>query len=416
MGLSGLIRRNRVYGLLWTGRTTSMLGSMATLYALLLYLKQTGASPTQVGLVLIARALPQALGPIAGTLSDRMDARKLMVICDVGQAAAVGIIALLLPPYWLLVTLVAIYSIFSALFLPAGKGVIPRLVPRDDLTPANALMGASFNFSVAAGPAVGALLVAGPGARVAFALDAATFLISALLISRLPSLAPETTEQEPGAVQEIPGAARGAARNFVSETREGLSYLFSHQVARAVAVGLFLSVAFAALDNVALVFMVTDTLEASGAYYGLSGTAYGIAMVVAPLLLLRIPGAADAPSKVLFAGLFLTGSGLVLGGVAPGLALFMLFYLMAGAGNGLENIACDTLIGRTVSPSKLGRVFGTVYGPIFLADALAAAVGGLLLAATSPGVVFILAGCGVLAVLLLVRAMLPGTPNEADPE
>lgn len=196
-----------------------MLGSMATLYALLLYLKQAGASPTQVGLVLVARALPQALGPIAGTLSDRVDARKLMVICDVGQAAAVGTIALLLPPYWLLVTLVAIYSIFSALFLPAGKGAIPRLVSRDDLTSANVLMGASFNFSVAAGPAVGALLVAGPGARVAFALDAATFLISALLISRLPSLTPETTEQEPEIVQEIPEAARSAARSFGSEAR-----------------------------------------------------------------------------------------------------------------------------------------------------------------------------------------------------
>ena len=80
-----------------------MLGSMATLSALLLYLVQTGASPTQVGIMLVARALPQALGPLAGALSDRVDARRLMIFCDLGQAAAVGAIALLLPPYWLLV-------------------------------------------------------------------------------------------------------------------------------------------------------------------------------------------------------------------------------------------------------------------------------------------------------------------------
>lgn len=98
----------------------------------------------------------------------------------------------------------------------------------------------------------------------------------------------------------------------------------------------------------------------------------------------------------------------------PGVALFVLLYLVAGAGNGLENVACDTLIGRTVSPSKLGRVFGTVYGPIFLADAPAAAAGGLLLAATSPRVVFVVAGVGVLAVVLLVRAMLPRPLDEAD--
>lgn len=385
-----------------------MLGSMATLSALLLYLVQTGASPTQVGIVLVARALPQALGPVAGALSDRVDARRLMILCDVGQAAAVGAIALLLPPYWLLVALVATYSVLSALFLPAGKGAIPRLVSRGELTSANALMGASFNLSVAAGPAVGAFLVAGPGARAAFALDAATFLISAVLISRLPSLTAHTADDP-----EEAGERTGAAQVFVSEVRDGLSYLLSHRVARAVALGLFLSVAFAALDNVALVFMVTDTLQASEAAYGISGTAYGAAMILAPLLLLRLPRAAEAPDKVLLFGLALTGLGLVLAGLAPGVALFVVFYLVAGAGNGLENVACDTLIGRTVATSKLGRVFGTVYGPIFLADALAAAVGGFLLAATSPRIVFVVAGAGVLAVLLLVRIMLPRSLEEA---
>ena len=331
----------------------------------------------------------------------------MMVFCDLGQAAAVGAVAVLLPPYWLRVALVAAYSVLSALFLPAGKGAIPRLVSRDDLTQANALMGSSFNLAVAAGPVAGAFLVAGPGPRAAFALDAATFLLSALLISRMPPLAPEAGEH--GVAGEAPDAARG----FVSEAREGLSYLLSHRVARAVALGLFLSVAFAALDNVALVYMVTDTLGASGAAFGLSGTAYGTTMIAAPLLLLLLPGAA-APSRMLVFGLALTGVGLALGGAAPGIALFVLFYLVAGAGNGLENVACDTLIGRTVSPSKLGRVFGAVYGPIFLADALAAALGGFLLAATSPRAVFLVAGVGVLAVLLLVRAMLPRSLDEPD--
>jgi MFS family permease len=264
-----------------------MMGSTATLYALLLYLQQAGFSPFQVGLALVARALPQAIGPLAGTLSDRVDARGLMVLCDLGQAAVAGAVALFLPPYWLLVALVAASSTLSALFLPAGKGAIPRLVGRDELTNANALMGASFNLAVATGPAVGALLVAGLGVRAAFALDAATFLFSALLLFRLPSMAPTA-----------PGEPRGSdvARGFVSEVGEGLSYLLSHRVARAVALGLFLSVAFAALDNVALVFMVTETLGAGGAAYGLAASAYGLAMVLAPLLLLRLPGAAAIPA------------------------------------------------------------------------------------------------------------------------
>ena len=55
VGRLGLVGRNRAYGLLWTGRTASTLGRMASLYALLLYLAQAGAPPTQVGLVLVAR-------------------------------------------------------------------------------------------------------------------------------------------------------------------------------------------------------------------------------------------------------------------------------------------------------------------------------------------------------------------------
>lgn len=378
-----------------------MVGGAITTTALLLYLAEAGVSPLGLAGVLVARGLPQALGPLAGALADRVDARRLMVLCDLGQAAAVGAIALLLPPYPLLVALVAASSTLSALFLPAGKGAIPRLVAREDLTAANALMGSSFNLSIAAGPALATLLVAGLGARAAFALDAATFVLSAALISRLPPLA-----LRPDAA---PAAARfrDSVARFFSETREGLAYLLAHRAARAVALGLFLSVAFAALDDVALLFLVTDSLGSDKLFVGAATTAYGAAMVAAPLVLLRVRRFADAPGLVLTSGLLLTGVGLVLSGVSPGVAALLAFYFLAGAGNGLENVACDTLIGRTVEPSKLGRVFGAVYGPIFLASTLAAGAGGLLVSLTSPRITFLIAGGGVLLVLLLVRAMLP---------
>ncbi len=395
----GLLGRNPAYGTLWTARTVSFLGSMITLTALLLYLKQTGVSATQVGVLLAVRTVPPILGPVAGTISDRIDQRKLMIGCDLGQTAVIGTIALLLPPYWLLVVLVALSSVLSTLFLPVGKSMVPRLVSREELTGANALLGSSFNLSIAAGPVMGALLVAGPGARAAFAIDAATFLISAALLLRLSPLPPPTD-------------TNNLAEGFFSEVRQGLSYLISHRVARAVAAGLFLSVAFAALDNVGLVFLVTGTLNAAEIAFGTAQAVYGVAMIAVPLLLLRFSGAAGAPGTILVLGLALTGAGLILTGLSPTFALLIVFYFVAGAGNGLENVACDTLIGRTVSPQKMGRVFGAVYGPIFLAESLAAAVGGPLLEITSPRTVFVVAGTGVLGVLFLVRTMLPRSLHE----
>ncbi len=382
-----------------------MMGSAISATTLVLYLGQIGVSPFGLGGVLVAQALPQALGPLAGTLSDRTEGSRLMVFCALGQAVFVGAIALFLPPYWLLASLGAASSTLSALFSPAAKSAVPRLVDQQELTRANTLMGSSFNLSIAAGPALGALLVAGPGARAAFALDAATFLVSALVLLRLPPL--------PGHPRD--GAdADGPVRKFLSEAREGLSYLASHRVARAVAVGLFLSVCFAALDDVALLFLVTDSLGASRLYVGAALSAYGTAMVVAPLVLLRLRRLAQAPGLVLTLGLLLTGAGLVLTGISPGVVALLAFYIVAGVGNGLENVACDTLIGRTVEPSKLGRVFGTVYGPIFLASTLAAGAGAVLVDLTSPRITFLVGGAGVLLVLLLVRRMLPGSPEEPE--
>lgn len=68
----GLLGRNRAYGSLWAARTLSMMGSAIIATTLVLYLGQVGVSPSGLGGVLVAQALPQTLGPLAGTLSDRV--------------------------------------------------------------------------------------------------------------------------------------------------------------------------------------------------------------------------------------------------------------------------------------------------------------------------------------------------------
>jgi MFS family permease len=113
-----------------------------------------------------------------------------MILCDLGQAVLIACVALFLPPFPVLVALVAGASVLSTLFFPAGRSAVPALVPDEDLTPANALLGSAANLSFALGPAAGALLFAIIGARGALALDALTFLVSAALLSRLPTLPP----------------------------------------------------------------------------------------------------------------------------------------------------------------------------------------------------------------------------------
>lgn len=392
----GLLGRNAYYRRFLFARTASVLGNLVTVTALVLYLEETGASGTAVGILLLARTLPMAFSPLSGTVADRVDQRKLMLLCDFGQVLVVGSIALFLPPFPILVALVAVSSVFSTLFLPAGRSAVPALVRPEDLTPANALLASSFNFSFAAAPAFGGLLVAVSGFRAALLFDAATFLVSAAFLWRLPALPP---------AQVVGESAVSGVRKFAEEFREGLSYLLRHRVARAVGVGMFLSVAFAAMDNVALVFLTRDTLGAGEAGYGLALSAWGAGMVVAPLLLLR-GRTQPRMGLVLLVGLGVMGTGQVLTGLAPFLGFALVMMALGGSGNGLENVATDTIIQKVVDRPMLGRVFGTVYGLIFLGESLAYALGGPLLELTSPRAVLIIAGVGVLLTLLLVSLLL----------
>ena len=391
----GLLGSNRAYTALWGARTVSTLGNWITLTALLLYLESTGASGFQVGILLAARELPHLLGPVTGALADRLDPRRVMIGCDLANSALIGAVLLFLPSFPLLVTLVALSSITSALFMPSGKSAVPKLVARQELTTANALLGSSTNFSFAIGPLIGALLFAIAGVRAALLLDVATFVVSTLLLLRLPSLASNQAN----------GSAKPA--QFIGEVREGLSFVAGHQVARAVAVGMFLSVVFAGIDNVALVFLLRDTLGGPEISVGLALTFYAIAMIAAPLFAMRIRRVQQQPAYLLLFGLLLTSTGLLLTGLSPVLVAVIVAYSIAGLGNGLENVGVDTLIGRSVPADRLGRVFGMVYGPIFIAGGAAALIGGQLVDLVSPPGAFIIAGAGVGAVLLLVWNILP---------
>jgi MFS family permease len=391
----GLLGENRPYAALWGARTVSTLGNWVTLTALLLYLESTGASGLQVGILLAARELPHLFGPITGALADRLDPRRVMIGCDLTNSALIGAILLFLPSFPILVALVALSSVTTALFMPSGKSAVPKLVGQRDLTRANALLGSATNMSYAIGPLIGALLFAAAGLRAALLLDVATFIISTALLLRLPGL---SNDSEPTSI---------ANSSFVKEVRQGISFVASHQVARAVAIGMFLMVLFAGIDNVAIVFLLRDTLGGPEISVGVALTFYAAAMILAPLVALRSRMIQERPAFLLLFGIVMTSAGLLLTGMSPVLVAAIAAFAIAGAGNGLENVGVDTLIGRSVPSDRLGRTFGVVYGPIFIAGGAAALIGGGLVDLISAPGAFIVAGAGVGVVAVLVWLILP---------
>lgn len=398
---AGLLGRNPAYRRLWIARTLSFMGDMLTTVALMLYAASLENGATAVGSLLLAQTVPRLLGPFAGVIVDRVDQRRLMIVCECGQALLIGLIAFTAPPFAMLLLLVTGTTLLATLFGPAGRSTIPVLVPAQDVAGANALLSSGLNMALALGPGIGGVLAGLVGIRGVLAIDMLTFLASALLLSRLPPLPAAST----------PGSRK---RTFMGMTGDGLAYVARHQTARAVALGLFLVVGFAALRNVVLVFFAQEILKTNTTGYGILASSYGVGMVLGPLVLIRWSNR-FSPAWILLFSLVLIAVGTFAIGLTRSFGLVLIFQCISGIGNGLENVANDTLIQRTVEPAMLGRVFGSVYTCASIAASLTYALGAPLLNIMPPQAIFLLSGGGVFGALLLIAAMLPRDTAPAPP-
>jgi len=192
MGPSGalaLLRRHREFRALWGAIALSYIGSGAANTALTLYIQQTRGTGTAVAAFLIASNAPRLLGPLAGGVADRVDLRTLLISCDLGQALLFALVATL-PPFGVMIGLVALTTVLQTSYGPSRTAIVPNLVGPDELIPANALIGIATNLYVAVGPLIGALLFAAVGPRAGLLVNAATFLGSALLTRAVPPTPP----------------------------------------------------------------------------------------------------------------------------------------------------------------------------------------------------------------------------------
>jgi MFS family permease len=395
LGALGLLRRRAGFRNLWLALTLSYAGTGSALTALLLYAQRSQGTGIAVAAILLALMLPRLLGPVAGAIADRTDLRRLMIGCDVGQTALYASIALL-PPFGVIVALTAVATLLTAAYAPARTALLPNLVEHDELLSANSLIGTAFNMQVAVGPLLGGLLFAAGGASLALWVNAGTFAMSALLTSLVPRTPPR--EADP----DGPG--------ILTETREGFRYAMSHPVVRVVVLTLFFGLIFLTMDNVALVFLVRSTLDGGAVAFGIAFAAFGVGMIVGALALLG--HRRFSPLTLYLAGLVMTGLGTLLTGLAPAIAFVIPFQALAGAGNGIDNVANETLLQQRVPRSMLGRVFGLTGTAANAGGGLAALLGGLLLDVTSPRTVLVIGGAGGLVVAAVAIAAVARNPGR----
>ncbi|MGW4756902.1 MFS transporter [Streptomyces chartreusis] len=177
--------------LLASARTISVLGNGFARVALAFaVLGLPGATPGRLSLVVACQALPQLVFIlIGGVIADRMSRARLMVVADiVGAAAYAGLAGLVLSghaPLTLLCVLAVVAGTATAMFSPAMAGLVPLVVEEDKLQQANGLLRVCTNSSLLLGLTLSGVAVAWIGAGWALALNAASFVVSAFLTTRL---------------------------------------------------------------------------------------------------------------------------------------------------------------------------------------------------------------------------------------
>jgi MFS family permease len=179
--------RSRDFRLLFAGQSLSLIGDFAYVAALA-WTANRLEGPRALALILAANAVCMlATLLVGGALADRYDRRKLMIVSDLARGATVAVLAVAagtgnlgLP---LLIVLSGIVGLADGFFMPAFGGIVPLVVDAPLLPSANALIGFARWGGVIVGSALAGLLLSVTGPGTVFALDAASFAVSAALVA-----------------------------------------------------------------------------------------------------------------------------------------------------------------------------------------------------------------------------------------
>jgi MFS family permease len=358
---------------LWMAESISQVGTQVTLLALpLVAIALLGASTLEVALLGAFELLPFALfGLPAGAWIDRRRKRWLLVVGDVGRAAALASVpaahALGALSMAQLYTVGFVVGTFTVLFDITYEAYLPQLVARDQLVEGYAKLELSRSGATVAGPTLAGALIAATSASIAVIADALSYLLSAacLLRIRRPERAPV------GEVGEAPALGR--------EIREGLRYVVHHPVLRALAAATATSNLFASMATAVTLLYLARQLGVSPGELGVIFGVGNLGLVAGALLARRAAAALGLGAALIHSLIACSAAALLVPAAPAALApiAVALAQLISGFGTTIYNVHQVSLRQGIAPPPLRARINATmrfaVWGPI----PLGALLGGL---------------------------------------
>jgi MFS family permease len=401
----GVIGRSRGFRRLFLATLGSTLGTLLATVALVVDVKDRTNSGTWVGALLLAQWLPTVVvGIFFAPFLDRLSRRGTMIAADVARATIFCALPFAGRP-GVIVALATAVGLASGFFRPASYAGLPNLVADEDLAAATSVLQTAENVSWAGAPILGGVLVAAAGPHPAYWINAASFVVSAALLSRIPA--------------RLLQFAKAESHGHLRDLRDGLRFVLTSRPLRAVLVAWTIALPAVAAINTTEVFLAKDTLHAGDFGYGLLFGSIGLGLAIGGL------GAGSVvehrPIAVVYGGaIVLNALAFGLAAVAPNVWVAAACCALGGIGNGAA-VLCNSLLVQRGAPDDVrGRAFTVIMSINYIAFAGGFVAGGLLNdrfgARWVWGIAAIVLAVAGLAGYALARGIASPRHAEAEPE
>jgi MFS family permease len=359
-----LLRSNRDFRLLWLSQVVSEIGDWlyaVTVYSLLLDL--TGKAES-VGFAVVLQLLPQVfIAPAAGVLNDRLPRRAVMIFADVARIFIVLAMLLVDSPsmVWLVYLILIAETVMWALFEPGRSAIIPTLAPdpKEQLV-ANALSSITWSVNLAFGAGLGGAIALHFGRDAIFMINAATFVVSALLLmgirtrerhaEHLPPFQPRELVDFKPILEGIDYVRRDSRRLATMLVKAGMGLMGAHWVILPIYGDRVFRVSDSATAGMSVLFMARGIGSIIGSF------STGVWARNDERLM----------RKGIFWAFLIAGASYVILSGAPSLPVAALAVMAGHVGSSQAWVFSTTMLQRTTEDRFRGRVFSADFAGLFL--------------------------------------------------
>lgn len=348
---------------LYAGLTTSMFGDSLMLIVLSMWVKTLTGSNGKAGMTFFWMVIPALFAPLYGLYIDRVRRRPLLIGASI--ASALAVLPLLLVhdagDVWIVYLVAFLYGI-SFVVIPAGlNGLLKEMMPESVLVDANASLSTTKESFRLIGPLAGAGLFAVAGGGTVAVLDAASFVIAAVVIAtiRVPEVTPVREEQ-----------------HWWHEMTAGVRHLATEPVLRHILVAVGLTILVVGFSE-STIYAITDHFHKPVEFVGVIVTVQGVGAIAGGLTTSRWVRRIGEAGTVA-ASLAIMAVGMAVIAAAAWLSLVLVAVLFFGYALPMLIIAFNTLLQIRTPNRLMGRASAATEVVLGTPQAVSIALGALL--------------------------------------